>query len=302
MMTNFNATANAFAISQGDVYEIVISSVKEVEGKYFASIPLSLLKFDPAYQRNELIKASTLKNLSENWDENMCYPIIVSPHPEEACFAVVDGSHRIILKTEMGAKRIAAYILMELADMNPEERQKKEAALFAKQSDNVDKLSAVQKHDANVLIGNPANVEVASLAREFNVAIKPKRGVGKANTITGLGTMLNLSKHGNMRYIFQIICSSGWNKGHDGFQSPNIYALDNILSNHPDKRDEITAALIKWFRTVEPKYIQALGNANYPQRKSVKVQMTLVLEDHLHKEIGLPYTYTEKHGIKVVKF
>lgn len=298
-INTINDTNNAFAISQADVYDMVMASAKEAEGKWFASIPMSLLKFDPTYQRNEMIKESTLKRLADNWDENMCYPIIVSPHPEESCFMVIDGGHRVIIKAGMGAKRIAAYVLMNLANMEPKARQKEEARMFARQSDNVDKLSAVQRHDANVLIGNPANVEIASLAKEFNVQIKPKRGVGKANTITGLGTMLSLQKYGNMHHIFEIVCTSGWNKGTDGFSAPVIYMLNNILSNHPDRKDDITVTLIDWFRTVEPKYIQALGNTNYPQRKSVKVQMTLVVEDYLHRKINLPYTYTQKHGIKI---
>lgn len=305
-LASFNDTNNAFAVSQEEFFDMVMSSAKEVEGKWFASIPLSLIRFDTSYQRNEMIKESKLKQLAENWDERKCYPITVSPHPETSCFMAVDGSHRIIYKTKVGAKRIAAYVLMDLADMEPKARQKEEARLFAQQNDNVDRLTAVQKHDANVLIGNPANKLVQSLCDKYGIAVKPGKATGRvkmSNTLTGLAKALRIASRedNHLSEIFKVICNSGWQHGTDGFSGTMIAAIETLYNTHHDKSDEITTSLIKWFRNVEPSYIKSLGNTNYPMRKSEEVRIILVLEDHLHREIGLPYTYTEKHGIKIVE-
>ena len=302
---NSLATAN-LTNEANDRYQMVMQNVQKIGNKYFATIFADMLVFDMSYQRNDMIRTSKIKALAENWEDALCDPIKVSPHPETNNFAVYDGGHRYIVQTNMGRRLIVCEIAMELENMNPEDRRREEAKRFAKQSDNVDRLSAVQKHDANVIIGNPANLLLEALANKYGVTIKKKNVPGRtkqSNTITGFGTALEIAskKENYLEEAFKVICNSGWNKGSDGFSAAVFDSLENIYVNHSDLTEKITKELIKWFRKVEPEYIASLGNTEYPMRKAKAVRMTLVIEDHLHKTIGCPYTYTKKQGIGVAE-
>lgn len=298
---NFNATANDIMAER---FESAMQNAQKIGNKYFCSIPVASLAFDLSYQRNEMVRESKIKSLVDNWVDALCDPIKVSPHPEENLFYVYDGSHRYAGQTILGRRMIVCEIDMELANMEPEARRIEEARRFAKQSDNVDRLSAIQKHDANVIIGNPANIFVEKLAQKYNVALKQGSVAGRtkqANTLTGFGTALDIAakKENYLAESFKVICNAGWNKGNDGFSACVLSALENIYMNHPAMRDDISTELIKWFRKVEPEYIASLGNTEYPMRKAKAVRMTLVIEDHLHKAIGCPYTYTRKQRLVV---
>ena len=287
-------------------YDMVMSNIQKIGNKYFATVPVDMIIFDPAYQRNEVVRESKLKALAENWIDALCDPLKVAPHPEIFKLACYDGSHRYITQVSFGRRLVVCEIDMELGNMEPKARQIEEARRFAKQSDNVDRLSIVQKHDANVLIGNKANLLVQALCDQYNIAVKPGKARGRlkmSDTLTGLGKALQIAarEENHLADTFEVVCKSGWNHGADGFKGSTIEALEVLYNTHPDKVNEITATLIKWFRKVEPEYIKALGNTNYPMRKSEQVKIILVLEDYLHREIGLPYTYTERHGIKIAE-
>lgn len=289
-------TAN---FSNATIYNLVMANAQKIGNKTFAFVPVQLLAFDPAYQRHEDVSVRKIKNLEKNWNDNLCDALQVSPHPEEGKFYVFNGYHRFTVATEaFGRDNMVCEIMTELSDLSPEDRRREEAKLFSKQSDAVDRLSAVQRHNANVIIGNPADVLVEALCKKYGVKVKPddSRGLSKkANTLTGIVTALRIAKNPQnyLDNIFNVICSAGWNKGTTGFTSDVIDGINLIFTNHPDKRDEISNELIKWFRTLEPTTVQAMGEANYPMRHK-RMQMALEIEDYLHKTINLPYTYTEK--------
>lgn len=298
-------TNNAFTITPEMVFQMTMNNARQVGSKYFMEIPTALLAFDMSYQRNDMVRESKLKALADNWVDALCDPIKVAPHPEENLFYIYDGGHRYSVQAAMGRSKMLCEIAMDLAEMKPQERRVEEAKRFAKQSDNVDKLSAVQRHDANVLIGNKANVFVNDLCNKYGVAINPVRQRGGShtykNTLTALNKALSIAhKEDNpLPEIFKVVCESGWNKGTDGFKNTVVESLNNIFTAHPDRRDEISKTLIKWFRKVEPNYVISIGNTEYPMRKAESVRMTLTVEDYLNKIIGLPLTYTKKH-IKLV--
>ena len=75
-------------------YNTVMNNCQRIGGKRFCCIPLELLEIDEDYQRVYCINMEKVYSLVRKWDFNKCEPILVSPHPETATFAVIDGSHR----------------------------------------------------------------------------------------------------------------------------------------------------------------------------------------------------------------
>lgn len=77
-------------------FNTVMSNCQRIGGKRFCCIPLELLEIDEDYQRVYCINMEKVYSLVRKWDFNKCEPILVSPHPETATFAVIDGSHRML--------------------------------------------------------------------------------------------------------------------------------------------------------------------------------------------------------------
>lgn len=78
---NSLATAN-LTNEANDRYQMVMQNVQKIGNKYFATIFADMLVFDMSYQRNDMIRASKIKALAENWEDALCDPIKVSPHSE----------------------------------------------------------------------------------------------------------------------------------------------------------------------------------------------------------------------------
>lgn len=133
-------------------YNTVMNNCQRIGGKRFCCIPLELLEIDEDYQRVYCINMEKVYSLVRKWDFNKCEPILVSPYPETATFAVIDGSHRMLAAGIREEKYVIA-VLTEGLPVDPMERKMKEAALFSEQGDDVDKLSLAQKHRANVTMG-----------------------------------------------------------------------------------------------------------------------------------------------------
>lgn len=290
-------TNNTTVFANKSMYTMIINNAQKIGNKYFAFIPMEMLEFDMSYQRIGLVNDSRIRKLVRLWEENLCDAIQVSPHPEEGKFYVTNGYHRTQAGREMGKEGMTCEIFMNLAPLDPKERRLAEAKLFAKQSDAVERLTAIQKHSANIILGTKENVLIHELCKKYHVNEKPS-GVGARavfhNTITAMTTALNIAKK-DVNYLddaFNIICSSGWNNGTTGFSEAVLSCLEWILEYHPDNVKEIKNELIKWFRGIEPEIILAQGVAKYPMRHK-RVAMTLEVEDHLHETLGIPYTYTE---------
>ena len=77
-------------------YNTVMNNCQRIGGKRFCCIPLELLEIDEDYQRVYCINMEKVYSLVRKWDFNKCEPILVSPHPETATFAVIDGTHRML--------------------------------------------------------------------------------------------------------------------------------------------------------------------------------------------------------------
>ena len=216
---------------------------------------------------------------------------------KETVLWCITGEEAMQAGKEMGKEGMTCEIFMDLAPLNPEDRRLAEAKLFAKQSDAVERLTAVQKHSANIILGTKENVLLHELCKKYHVNEKPVGVGGRAvfhNTVTAMSTALKIAKK-DINYlndVFDIVCSAGWNNGTNGFSDNVLYCLEWILEYHPDSIKEIKETLIEYFRGVDPDIVQAKGIAKYPMRHK-SIAMTLEVEDYLHEVLGIPYTFTE---------
>lgn len=281
------------------LYSTVISNKTEIGGKQFCLIPLSLLEVDEEYQRLSTINMSKIYDLANHWDENKCDPVLVSPHPETCSFAVIDGTHRFIVKGIRKEEMIVASIATGLSK-DPNERQIQEAELFSEQNTHVDKLSPADKHRAYVKRGikkycvlneclNGRNLLISK--RELKNLPKEKQDSLIADgykILTGYSAAVSVAAMTNgkevLTNILNIIEKSGWNLAYNGYSSDAIRPMRHVLNMH--KNDpRVIRAITDFCLHTEPNLYFAAALAKYPKRREVE-GLTIYLEEEVAKRIG----------------
>lgn len=288
-------TTTTINFTNKTIYNMVMSNLKQTGTKFTFDIPAGVLTVDDDYQRHAMVKGSRIQKLVNKWNENLSGFLLVSPHPEEGLFYIIDGFHRYTGGLQIGRESFECIILTHLADLDPTERKKEEARIFVNQSVAVERVTAVQAHNANVLIGNKPDVLIAELREKYNI---PKE------RITGFTAAKEIASK-NVNYlddIFRVITTTDWNLEATGLSDHVLGAMEFIYEFHPDKREDITNELIKYFEKIDPDQVLADARHNFPMRKHRRIVMALEIEHHLHQTIGLSRTYTgKKIGVKVMQ-
>lgn len=271
--------------------QVMVSAIK-VGNKYFASVPLQLLLIDYTYQRKT--KKVKVANLVKKWDIDKMDALRVSPRKDEGMFAIIDGSHRYSAAKVKQEQILVCEILMDLPE-DAAERVKEEARLYATQSDEVNKLTPVEKHNANVLIGVEENVITEKMLAKYNIPLKtnPSHGVVKLGSLAGFTAFLNEAKSGeeHVDNILRIICESRWNIARNGLSALVIRTVGNMLKFHPKDTETVKKVLIKIFSHIEPEQFFGAAIARYPMRKETE-RLLLWLEDEVCKSTNLERVYT----------
>lgn len=281
-MNRENATTEMFS-------QIMASSIK-VGNKNFAYVPLRLLFVDEDYQRQT--SKAKVRKLAEKWNINKMDALRVSPHPEEGKFSIIDGSHRFHAAQMNGEKFLACEIIMGLSE-NPDKRKVEEAKLFSTQNDEVNKLTAQEKHKANLLLGVKENVILEKVRLKYRISLKPDsaRGNAKENCLAGFQYALRIAKtYGEelLNDIFCVLCESRWNMANNGLGRDVLEMVKNVLLLHPDFRPEIKMELTEYFKNREPEDVFAGAREKYSLRAKAE-RNTLFLEDYLIEEIDGMY-------------
>lgn len=206
------------AEEQKILFESTLNNMRECgkkgNGKFTCSIPIGLLKVDPAYQRINTRTMSRLRKLANHWNEDKLTPIIVVPHMEEYCFYIIDGYGRLIVSTTMlpiAYKALDAIVLTKVPK-NPIARQKFEAELFIGQGSEVERITPIQMHNARLLIGDVAAKDLQDILEKYSVSYVSTPGQRDKAVLGSYGTAYEISKRNGrkcLEFIFSIIENAG---------------------------------------------------------------------------------------------
>ena len=296
------------AMSKERLFNLTMQNCQKIGNKVFVFIPTELLCVDERYQRVSESSKVKIRNLTNCWDDNKMDALKVSAHPEVNEFSIIDGYHRFTAGKAKGFNGFSCELIQGLSE-NPEERIIQEATLFATQNDEVDMLSPVEKHKANVLRGVTENIILQEIIDKYDIPLKknPSHGRVKIGHLAGYTCALRIAKvYGKemLDDIFYVICESRWNLAARGLSANVIGSVANMLKFHPAYREEIKGELIKYFKPIEPDKFFASAMDKYPERKE-KERLSLFLEDYLCEQIGMERTYipysTSKISLKKEK-
>lgn len=298
-MRNNVITMNTTNATRENTYNLIMANTIPVGNKRYANILTDegIIFADKRIQRdNDTTRAKKkIRNLAENWDINKMDALKVVPHPEEHRFSLVDGYHRLSAAIIKGEKSLVCEIITGLSD-NPEERIIQEATLFATQNDEVDVLSPIERHKANVLRGIKENVIVDDLCNKYNIALKknPSHGRTQTGQLAGFTMALQFARTAEKEILdrtFCILCESRWNIAKLGLSANTIHMVANILKLHPEYQNEICSLLIKEFTPIEPEQLFSQAYSKYPARKE-KERNLLYLEDVVCENLGITRVYS----------
>lgn len=244
-----------------------------------ARIPLELLFIDMRYQR--IHKDKGVKNLYENWDVRKLAPLSLAPRDEDKCFDVIDGGNRSTVADMLGIPSLTSTIMM-LAPKDDEERLKFECEIFRTQNTESENVRLVEKHPANVIIGDKAATIIDKLAKEYNVTFANNTGQRESAILGSYADTYGIAKTENgekiLEFIFSIIDNAGWHDEANGYATYVFRALKSAWLAHPNDRENIHQFLSTELRQYDPELFGASSRAKYPKR-DYRSACVLYLED-----------------------
>ena len=276
------------------LYNVVMSNTKKVGKKEYADIPVELLFADELFQRVGSSSKRKIKELADKWNPDKMDALKVVPHPEEKRFSVVDGYHRLSAAIIIGQPSLECEIIMGLSTV-PSKRLIQEATLFATQNEEVDTLSPVECHKANVLRGVSENIIVEELINKYHINLKtnPSHGKVQMGQLAGFTMALSVARvsgKATLNDVFDILCQSRWNLSTSGLGSNAIHVVYNLLRLHPEHKEAVRQSLVHIFEGIEPNGLFYKAYAKYPARKE-RERILLYAEDLVCEELGIARVY-----------
>ena len=255
-----------------------------------AWIPLDMLFVDARYQGLRTHKQ--INKLRMKFDKRKLTPIIVVPHYEEYRFAICDGQGRWILAPEKGLEGLYAIILMDAPD-DPMDRLKFEAEYFIGQNTEVEAIKPIEKHLANVIIGDEPAIIVDTLINKYGIKLMNDGGVREESVLGSYTETYAIAKaHGKecLEFIFSIIENAGWDHETNGYSTAVMRALKEAWRHYPSDRNNIATYLSHELRDITPRIFSSKSTTLYPNRES-KLACILYVRDMLEKNLNLPRKY-----------
>lgn len=308
MMNTPVTDIEAPAVIKGDsrLYDLAMQNITEVGNKgmgsvkRFALVPVELLRINDEYQRTETVSMKKVKWLVDNWDENASDPIKTSPHPETHTLDVVDGIHRLTA----AKMRRQSYIVCEIIDFTNlplDQRVKAEAQLFSGQTKGKNPLSPIERHKANLLLGDPDCTALQKILDKYELVLNQDRkghrgGRSKKGKFAAYSASLGLIRTYGAEILdiaVDILCNASWNLATDGFSQRNVRSIARLMTLHPEHVEEIRAAMIAYLTPMQPMELASSAHAAYPRRKEEE-RMIMFLEDVMADQIGFEKVYKVK--------
>lgn len=278
------------------LFESTLNNMRECgkkgNGKFTCSIPISLLRVDPAYQRISTRTMSRLRKLANHWNEDKLTPIIVVPHMEECVFYIIDGYGRLIVSTTMLAvpyKALDAIVLTKVPK-DPVARQKFEAELFIGQGSEVERITPIQMHNARLLIGDEAAIDLQEILEKYNVSYVSTPGQRDKSVLGSYGTAYEISKRNGkkcLEFIFSIIENAGWRNEANGYSKIIVKSLKDVWNAYPttELHNKMHTYFSDVLRETDPRGLISKSKARYPERAD-KIMVSLYLADMLIDDLG----------------
>lgn len=240
----------------------VMSNAYSICNKRIASVPVSLMRLDKSYQRET--NNENIQKLIRDWDNDRCDFLLASYRDEK--FYVVDGQHRLTAAKYKGIEELPCIIFTGLT-------REQEARLFARQNENVKKLTIYDVFKANIANGDTSipeikiDVEIDRICKKHDIKVKvTNRYTHKERTLRSLSaTRRIIGVHGVecAEWIFDTVDKTNWKTCMEVTSSQIQYMLKNFYVENKDNLSYWQKAVERVMNTYTPNQIIGCARSDY---------------------------------------
>ena len=258
-----NNTTTTVAANNTVLATAVIDNAYSICGKRIASVPVELMELDHSYQR---VLGKTTKKLMAEWDNEKCDFLIVSYRDNR--FYIIDGQHRYSVAKAKGIEFLPCIIFTGLT-------QSDEALKFARQQDNVNKLTPYDTFKANIACGDTSiyeiivDMEIKKICDKHKVEIvKINKSKRSPKTLRGLSRARWIVENNGsecLDWIFTVIENSNWNLCSDAYTKEMLIMLRNFYTENKDSLVDKVPALLNLMNSTSPKEMISMAKYEYPE-------------------------------------
>lgn len=258
-------------------------------------IPVRLFAIDEKYQTSIRTNRS-LKYLIDNFDDAKLLPVTGVPHDEEGKIYLVDGYGRwqaSQIVDPVKYEYLECLVILS-APTEPEERRKFEAEQYAFQNKAVAKMTAIQKHGAYEVMGNPIALAIDELMKEYDFTFVSEQGNRSASVLGSYTELWNLIKNNGIEcgyFVFDVLHAAAFDRKTNGLSTNMLRSLKDIYKYYPNDREAAKEFLSKYLRKMNPDHFRAESVTNYPLL-DYKTASSLYLEDLLVENLELNHVRT----------
>ena len=277
------------------LWDLTMSNIQRIGNKEYVFAPKEIILVDKQFQRSDECSKYKINQLVKGWNPNKLDALKGNLHPETCQISIIDGYHRVEAMKILGLPGLVIEILQGLPE-DPEERLIAEATLFATQGDEIDKLTPVQKHKANVLRGIKENVALKEVTEKYHINLKKNPSHGRVTTgeLAGFTMALGVAKTSGKNMlddVLNILCAARWNLSNAGLSANAISFVYNLLRLHPENKKEVSNTLVNMIEDIEPNQLFAQAYTKYPNRKE-RERILMYVEDEICERLRINRVYT----------
>jgi hypothetical protein len=261
--------------------QTVINNTYSICGKRIASVPVELMDIDYTYQR---IAGTTINKLMRDWNDEKCDFLVVSFRDNK--FYIIDGQHRYTVAKAKGIVSLPCIIFTGLT-------QNDEALKFARQQDNVNKLSAYDTFKANIACGNAnipevkTDMEIKRICDKYNIEVKKygRNNVGEKvlRCLTTVRPLVNSTTYDGLKcfeWLIDTVNTTNWADCSDSYSDYIIAMLKNYYVDNVDNLNE--DKLMKVMNSITPSELIVKAKYEYSEY-GVRIALGLCLRDMIQE-------------------
>lgn len=232
--------------------ETVIKNAYHVGKKLIAEVPISLMRIDDSYQR---LVQNNIKKLMNNWNDEECQALLVSYR--DGYFWIMDGQHRYVVANVKNISHLVCEIYVGLT-------REEEAERFAKQNDNITRLTTYDTFKANLVFKEPTDTAIKKVCDKYNVSVEKSNKAKNLKSVSSARAIVKNDGSKALEWILSIISDSNWEDFTQAYGGDMLESLYYTMQMNVNDLVKAKNNLVHMLSETNPIELVGIGNAKYP--------------------------------------
>lgn len=232
--------------------ETVIKNAYHVGNKLIAEVPISLMRIDDSYQR---LVQNNIKKLMRNWNDEECQSLLVSYR--DGYFYIMDGQHRFVVANVKNISHLVCEIYTGLS-------REQEAERFAKQNDNITRLTTYDTFKANLVYKEKVDCSIKKVCDKYNISVEKSNRAKNLKSVSSARTIVRNNGEKALEWILSVISDANWEDFTQSYGGDMLEALYYTMQMNSNDLVKVKKNLVAAMCETNPVELIGIGNAKYP--------------------------------------